>query len=184
MPNKYTYYVDEDYNLLPNQQPGSIPITLEMDTRPTERQVLTAISSVKERGTTPQEPAKEPGVAQKTTQYLGEAVSALSRPMASFIDIVTAPGQAVVREGFRELGFEPPPTLRSLVAERGEFAGPGVATDIVAGSGEVVSYAITGGQPTRVVANMLSHSLKNNTLKNVLELIGSGRPIDDLAFGA
>lgn len=184
MPNKYTYYVDEDYNLLPNQQPGSIPITLEMDTRPTERQVLTAISSVKERGTTPQEPAKEPGVVQKTTQYLGETVTALSRPMASFIDIVTAPAQAVVREGFRELGFEPPPTLRSMIAERGEFAGPGVATDIIAGSGEVVSYALTGGQPTRVVANMLSHSLKNGTLKNVLELMGSGRPIDDLAFGA
>ena len=181
---EYTYYVDKDYNLLSGQQPGSLPVTLVMDTSPTEQQVLSAISSAKQRAITPQEPAKEPGIAQKTTQYLGEVVSAVSRPASSFVDIVTAPAQAVVREAFREVGFEPPPTLRSTVAERGEFAGAGVLTDAIAGSGEAFSYAITGGQPTRVVANMLSHSLKNGTLKNVLELMGSGRAIDDVAFGA
>ena len=158
---EYTYYVDKDYNLLSGQQPGSLPVTLVMDTSPTEQQVLSAISLAKQRAITPQEPATEPGIAQKTTQYLGEVVSAVSRPATSFVDIVTAPAQAVVREAFREVGFEPPPTLRSTVAERGEFAGAGVLTDAIAGSGEAFSYAITGGQPTRVVANMLSHPLRS-----------------------
>ena len=176
---EYTYYVDEDYKLLPGQQPGSRPITLVMDTTPTEQQVLSAISSAKQKLVTQQ----EPNIAQKTIQYLGETASSLSRPAASFVDIVTAPAQAVVREAFREGGFEPPPTLRSTVAERGEFAGQGTLTDVIAGSGEALSYALTGGQPTRVVANMLSHSVKNGTLRNVLELMGSGRAIDDLAFG-
>jgi len=121
-----------------------------------------------------------------------EAVSGVNRPMTSLIDFVTTPIRAVEQQvrpyAQSMLGIEPddaaaPFSLRGMVAERGEFAGEGVATDIAAGTGELTGMVMSGAPIQRFIAQTVARGLQTGTAKNVFEVLGSGKPIDDIIFG-
>ena len=122
----------------------------------------------------------------------GEAVAGLNRPITSLIDFATTPLRAVEQQvrpyaqsmlGIESEGFASPFSLRGMVPERGEFAGEGVATDIAAGTGELTGMVMSGAPVQRFISQMIAKSLQTGTAKNVFELLGSGKSIDDIIFG-
>ena len=130
----------------------------------------------------------------------GEVAAGLNRPITSLIDFATTPIRAVEQQvrpyaqamlGIRDVPDSPQAafratesfSLRNMVPERGEFAGEGVATDIAAGTGELTGMVMSGAPIQRFVAQMVAKGLQTGTAKNVFELLGSGKPIDDVIFG-
>ena len=122
----------------------------------------------------------------------GEVVAGLNRPMTSLIDFATTPVRALEQQvrpyAQSMLGIEPdtaaePFSLRGMVPERGEFAGEGVTTDIAAGTGELTGMVMSGAPVQRFFTQMIAKGLQTGTAKNVFELLGSGKSIDDIVFG-
>ena len=122
----------------------------------------------------------------------GEVVAGLNRPMTSLIDFATTPVRALEQQvrpyAQSMLGIEPdtaaePFSLRGMVPERGEFAGEGVTTDIAAGTGELTGMVMSGAPVQRFFTQMIAKGLQTGTAKNVFELLGSGKSIDDIIFG-
>lgn len=129
---------------------------------------------------------------ERALELTGEAVAGVNRPLTSLIDFATTPLRAVEQQvrpyAQSMLGIEPddaaaPFSLRGMVAERGEFAGEGVATDIAAGTGELTGMVMSGAPIQRFIAQTVARGLQTGTAKNVFELLGSGKPIDDIIFG-
>jgi len=137
--------------------------------------------------TAPEAPATvQPAAAQAEAinPVLGlgmEAVTAVNRVGASMFDIATAPVQALLNVAGAEV-----PTLRSTVAERGAFAGEGVATDIVAGGAELAVLSATGGGATRMLASSLDDIARfgERTLDRVIRTLGGTTPAQDVMLGA
>ena len=128
----------------------------------------------------------------RALELTGEAVAGLNRPITSLIDFATTPIRAVEQQvrpyaqsmlGIEPEGFEAPFSLRGMVPERGEFAGEGVTTDIAAGTGELTGMVMSGAPIQRFISQMVAKSLQTGTAKNVFELLGSGKTIDDIIFG-
>ena len=122
----------------------------------------------------------------------GEVVAGLNRPMTSLIDFATTPVRALEQQvrpyAQAMIGIDPdtsaaPFSLRGMVPERGEFAGEGVATDIAAGTGELTGMVMSGAPVQRFISQMIAKGLQTGTAKNVFELLGSGKSIDDIIFG-
>ena len=122
----------------------------------------------------------------------GEVVAGLNRPMTSLIDFATTPVRALEQQvrpyAQAMIGIEPdtaaaPFSLRGMVPERGEFAGEGVTTDIAAGTGELTGMVMSGAPVQRFFTQMIAKGLQTGTAKNVFELLGSGKSIDDIIFG-
>ena len=122
----------------------------------------------------------------------GEVVAGLNRPMTSLIDFATTPVRALEQQvrpyAQSMLGIEPdtaaePFSLRGMVPERGEFAGEGVTTDIASGTGELTGMVMSGAPVQRFFTQMIAKGLQTGTAKNVFELLGSGKSIDDIIFG-
>lgn len=125
----------------------------------------------------PQQQARSPSVSD----YGMELVAGFNRPMASLVDIATAPGQALLNLA----GFNVP-TLRSTVAERGEFAGQGPITDIMAAGGEIGGAAMTMGGITSTVASGLRDVARfgDDVLSRVIQSMGGRGPVKDFVEGA
>lgn len=128
----------------------------------------------------------------RALELTGEAVAGVNRPLTSLIDFATTPLRAIEQQvrpyAQAMMGIEPdtaaaPFSLRGMVAERGEFAGEGVATDIAAGTGELTGMVMSGAPIQRFIAQIVAKGLQTGTAKNVFELLGSGKPIDDIIFG-
>jgi hypothetical protein len=153
-------------------------VTISGDTPPTEADIEEIFSSLGSQRQVSAATVRErqPGLKE----YAGEAVSAFVRPAASLFDIATAPGQALLRGA----GFDVP-TLRSTVAERGEFAGEGAMSQAVAATGELGSMAVTGGGFQRFLAKGLTEvgRFGESTLSRVLQSLGASTPTDDLIMG-
>jgi len=122
----------------------------------------------------------------------GEVAAGLNRPITSLIDFTTTPIRAVEQQvrpyaqsmlGIEPEGFAAPFSLRGMVPERGEFAGEGVTTDIAAGTGELTGMVMSGAPVQRFFTQMIAKGLQTGTAKNVFELLGSGKSIDDIIFG-
>lgn len=122
----------------------------------------------------------------------GEVVAGLNRPMTSLIDFATTPVRALEQQvrpyAQAMIGIDPdtsaaPFSLRGMVPERGEFAGEGVTTDIAAGTGELTGMVMSGAPVQRFFTQMIAKGLQTGTAKNVFELLGSGKSIDDIIFG-
>lgn len=129
---------------------------------------------------------------ERALDLTGEAVAGLNRPITSLIDFATTPIRAVEQQvrpyaqsmlGIEPEGFAAPFSLRGMIPERGEFAGEGVATDIVAGTGELTGMMMSGAPIQRFISQMVAKGLQTGTAKNVFELLASGKPIDDIIFG-
>lgn len=129
---------------------------------------------------------------ERALELTGEAVAGLNRPITSLIDFATTPIRAVEQQvrpyaqsmlGIEPEGFAAPFSLRGVIPERGEFAGEGVATDIVAGTGELTGMMMSGAPIQRFISQMVAKGLQTGTAKNVFELLASGKPIDDIIFG-
>lgn len=138
--------------------------------------------------------------AQRAIDVGMEYVAGVDRPFASLVDFITTPIRAVEQQvrpyaqamlGMRDFPDSPraafratePFSLRSMVAEKGEFAGEGVATDIAAGAGEFTGLVMTMNPVQRLTTQAIAKGLETGAIRNVLELLGSGKPIDDIIFG-
>jgi hypothetical protein len=153
-------------------------ITVSGDTPPTAADIEEIFSSLEPQRQVPAATVREPQPGLK--EYAGEAISAFVRPASSLFDIATAPGQALLRGA----GFDVP-TLRSTVAERGEFAGEGAMSQAIAAAGELGSMAVTGGGFQRFLAKGLTEvgRFGESTLSRVLQSLGASTPTDDLIMG-
>lgn len=125
----------------------------------------------------PTEPERQPS----PIEYGMEFVTGATRPAAQLFDIATAPGQLLLNLA----GFDVP-TLRSTVAERGEFAGPGAVTDILAAGGEIGGTAMTMGGVTSTVSSGLRDVSRfgDDVLSRVIESMGGRGPVKDFVEGA
>jgi len=152
-------------------------LRLTGDSPPTEQELEEIFSSY-------EIPANIPVISKekaRASDYAMEAVTAINRAGASAIDIATAPGQFLLNlAGFKV------PTLRSTIPERGAFTGGGIATDIIAASGELAGSSLMSGAATRYIANGLSDVARfgESTFKNVIRSLGSTTPTQDLVMGA
>jgi hypothetical protein len=149
--------------------------------------------------TTPVDELQKSGV-QRAIDVGMEYVAGVDRPFASLVDFITTPIRAVEQQvrpyaqamlGIRDIPDSPqaafratePFSLRGMVAEKGEFAGEGVATDIAAGAGEFTGLIMSMNPAQRLTTQAIAKGLETGTAKNVFELLGSGKPIDDIVFG-
>ena len=153
-------------------------ITVSGEAPPTATDIEEIFASLE-----PQRPAPQATVVQPEAglrEFAGEAVSAFVRPAASLFDIATAPGQALLRAAGIDV-----PSLRSTVAERGEFAGDTPVTQVIAATGALGSMAATGGGIQRFLAKGLTEvgRFGEGALSRVLQSLGASTPTDDLVMG-
>lgn len=153
-------------------------VTVSGDAPPTEADIEEIFASLEPEPSAPQATVRQPEPGLR--EYAGEAVSAFVRPAASLFDIATAPGQALLRGAGIDV-----PTLRSTVAERGEFAGESPMTQAIAATGELGSMAVTGGGIQRFLAKGLTEvgRFGEGALSRVLQSLGASTATDDLIMG-
>ena len=192
------------YEIL-DEQTGEVVTVIESDTPPSAED-MAYIAAQKRREAaktvatpTPVDQLQSTGV-QRAVDVGMEYVAGADRPFASLVDFITTPIRAVEQQvrpyaqamlGIRDMPDSPqaafrstePFSLRGMVAEKGEFAGEGVATDIAAGAGEFTGLVMSMNPAQRLVTQSIAKGLETGTAKNVLELLGSGKPIDDIVFG-
>lgn len=192
-----------NYEVLDEQ--GTVVTTIESDTPPSAEDMAYIVAQKRreaarpEAATTPVDQLQSTGV-QRAVDIGMEYVAGFDRPIASLVDFVTSPIRAVEQQvrpyaqamlGIRDMPDSPqaafrstePFSLRGMVAEKGEFAGEGVATDIAAGAGEFTGLVVSMNPVQRLTTQAIAKGLETGTAKNVLELLGSGKPIDDIVFG-
>ena len=112
--------------------------------------------------------------------YGMELITGATRQGAQLFDIATAPGQLLLNLA----GFDVP-TLRSTVATRGEFAGEGAMTDIMAATGEIGGAAMTMGGVTSSIASGLRDVARfgDDVLSRVIQSMGGRGPVRDFVEG-
>lgn len=183
-----------EYNI--KDENGNVLLKVTGDKPPTPEDVDYLLAQSFPKPVVPSTPSpvtdlQKSGVQQAVDVGM-EAVAGVNRPLTSLIDFATTPVRALEQQvrpyaqamlGIEDAGPAQPFSLRSMVAERGEFAGEGVATDIAAGTGELTGMVMSGAPIQRFVAQMVAKGLQTGTAKNVFELLGSGKPIDDIIFG-
>ena len=128
--------------------------TTVQDLGPQTRAVYDAM--VEEQGRPETTVPTDPSLLQRGGNLAMEGVASVNRAGASLIDIATSPAQYLLQKA----GFDIP-TLRSTVAEKGDFAGEGLATDVVAGGAELATLGLTGGATTRMLELPLEWVVKS-----------------------
>lgn len=113
------------------------------------------------------------------TGLVNELVAGAARPLASLVDIAASPYQAfrVYVQG------KPQQSVRSMIGERGQFAGPGLATDIAASTGEFASMGLSMTSAARgLAANLLDDAMKygESAARGVLRQFGQATPAQDI----
>ena len=108
-----------------------------------------------------------------------EFIAGAARPLASMVDIAQSPYQA-----FRlYVQGKPVQSVRARIGERGAFAGPGLATDIAASSGELASTGISFTTGARALAaNLLDDASRfgESAARGVLRQLGQSTPAKDV----
>jgi hypothetical protein len=155
------------------------------DTQPVQ---TTQVASDLPTGGLPGEPLPEQSSAVQSgtpslRNYAMEAVTGANRAGASAFDIATSPLQLMANVA----GFDVP-TLRSTIPERGEFAGPGIVTDVLGAGGELGISSLTAGGFSRAVSQSLDDLVRmgadETTLMNVFREMGRTTPTQDVILGS
>lgn len=109
-----------------------------------------------------------------------EAIAGAARPLAEMVDILQSPYQ-VFRMSV--LGKEPQ-SVRSVVGgERGQYAGPGLISDIAASAGEMATMALSTTAAARGVGAMLLDDAMRygeSAARGILRAFGESTPAQDL----
>ena len=192
-----------NYEVLDEQ--GAVVTVIESDTPPSPEDMAYIVAQKRRKDSrpvatpTPVDKLQSTGI-QRAVDVGMEYVAGVDRPFASLVDFITTPIRAVEQQvrpyaqamlGIRDVPDSPqaafretePFSLRGMVAEKGEFAGEGVATDIAAGAGEFTGLVMSMNPAQRLTTQAIAKGLETGTAKNVFELLGSGKPIDDIVFG-
>lgn len=108
-----------------------------------------------------------------------ELVAGAARPLASLVDVVASPYQAfrVYVQG------KPQQSVRSMIGERGQFAGPGLATDIAAATGELSTMGLGFTTAARgLAASLLDDAQRygESAARGILRQFGQATPAQDL----
>ena len=185
---------------------GKLVAKITSDTPPTPQMIQQALASLPVKGTvkpTPnpaQELVNNPSAVDKTLavgrdalELVGETSTGVQRSVTSLADFLATPVRAAAAYGEAALGSERSAeelffdkySLRRKVPEKGAFAGEGILTDIAGGTGELTGLVATGGPMQRLAAQAVSKALQAgpSTARNVFELLGSGKSMDDIVFG-
>tara|TARA_R110002074_G_scaffold23659_2_gene71420 strand:- start:72 stop:1883 length:1812 start_codon:yes stop_codon:yes gene_type:complete len=185
---------------------GNILGKLTSDTPPTEEQFQQAVAGLAKNALPATgNPAAEmlnpqAGSGQVNQQagrdflnLVAETSTGIQRPITSLIDFAATPLRAAAAETEEWLGSERSAedlfydkySLRSKVPERGAFAGEGFSSAVAGGAGEMTGMMAGGGGLQRFIAQMATKGLQHgpSVARNVFQLLGSGKPIDDVVLG-
>jgi hypothetical protein len=152
------------------------------------------------------EPARKDGFLEKTGDYLGELTGGALRGTASFADLALSPVIAAERQirpyaqamlGQREMPDSPqaayrqtrPFSFEEQIPERGAFAGDSRMTDVVAGTGEVLSTAVPIAQGMRFAQQAIPKAIPTGrqvieTTKRIGRELLETTPKQEAGFGA
>lgn len=160
-------------------------ITVSGDIAPTAEDAAAIFASrepvVSAQPITPLTPSVVPPTAlQQTGNVAMEAVTGFNRPVAALADVVLSPAQWLLQQA----GVEDP-TLSGRVGQRGEFAGPGLATDIASATGELASSSGIVGTGTRLLSKAIQEMtlMGETTTARVLEQMGRTKPAQEIIAG-
>lgn len=126
------------------------------------------------------QPVAPPTALQQAGNVAMEAVAGFNRPMAAVADFAMTPVRAV-----RQAVTGRDTTLSSGVAQRGDFAGPGLATDTASATGEIASSAGIIGGVTRLTSRAIQEMTVygESTIAKVLEQMGRTKPAQEIIAG-
>ena len=163
-----------------NDATGEV-ITVSSAVAPTAADIEAIFAAQSSTAPQPAQSVSAPSLLQRGGNLAMEGVASVNRAGASLIDIATSPAQYLLQKA----GFDIP-TLRSTVAEKGDFAGEGLATDVVAGGAELATLGLTGGATTRMLASSLDEIARfgESATQGVLRQLGRTTPAQDVIAGA